>query len=88
MKRHLDFSNAAPVPTMGPVLEPQRETMREGGARDRLPRKIAVEDVPFLYGSIAERMKPCPARNSCNWVAGMAFQRCPIATARAAGPAK
>jgi isopenicillin-N epimerase len=33
MKRHLDFSNEAPVHTMWRVLEPLRETVREGLAR-------------------------------------------------------
>ncbi len=33
MKRHLDFSNQAPVYTMWRVLEPQRETVRAGLAR-------------------------------------------------------
>ena len=33
MKRHLDFSNEAPVHTMWRVLEPLRESVREGLAR-------------------------------------------------------
>ncbi|HEX6747287.1 MAG TPA: aminotransferase class V-fold PLP-dependent enzyme [Longimicrobium sp.] len=33
MKRHLDYSNEAPVQTMWRVLEPQRETVRAGLAR-------------------------------------------------------
>jgi len=33
MKRHLDYSNEAPVHTMWRVLEPQRETVRTGLAR-------------------------------------------------------
>ena len=33
MKRHLDFSNQAPVYTMWRVLEPQREPVRAGLAR-------------------------------------------------------
>ena len=33
MKRHLDFSNQAPVYTMWRVLEPQREAVRAGLAR-------------------------------------------------------
>ncbi len=33
MKRHLDYSNKAPVQTMWRVLEPQRETVRTGLAR-------------------------------------------------------
>jgi isopenicillin-N epimerase len=33
MKRHLDYSNQAPVQTMWRVLEPQRETVRAGLAR-------------------------------------------------------
>ena len=33
MKRHLDFSNQAPVYTMWRVLEPQRESVRRGLAR-------------------------------------------------------
>lgn len=33
MKRHLDYSNQAPVQTMWRVLEPQRESVREGLAR-------------------------------------------------------
>jgi selenocysteine lyase/cysteine desulfurase len=33
MKRHLDYSNEAPVQTMWRVLEPQRETVRSGLAR-------------------------------------------------------
>jgi selenocysteine lyase/cysteine desulfurase len=33
MKRHLDYSNGAPVYTMWRVLEPQRETVRQGLAR-------------------------------------------------------
>jgi isopenicillin-N epimerase len=33
MKRHLDYSNQAPVYTMWRVLEPQRETVRAGLAR-------------------------------------------------------
>jgi isopenicillin-N epimerase len=33
MKRHLDFSNEAPVHTMWRVLEPLRETVRDGLAR-------------------------------------------------------
>jgi selenocysteine lyase/cysteine desulfurase len=33
MKRHLDYSNGAPVQTMWRVLEPQRETVRAGLAR-------------------------------------------------------
>jgi len=33
MKRYLDYSNAAPVYTMWRILEPQKETVREGLAR-------------------------------------------------------
>ena len=33
MKRHLDYSNEAPVHTMWRILEPQRETVRAGIAR-------------------------------------------------------
>jgi DNA-binding transcriptional MocR family regulator len=34
MKQHLDYSNKAPVYTMWRILEPQRETVREGLARE------------------------------------------------------
>ena len=34
MKRHLDFSNQAPAYTMWRILEPQRETVRQGLARE------------------------------------------------------
>jgi selenocysteine lyase/cysteine desulfurase len=34
MKRHLDFSNAAPAYTMWQILEPQREAVRERMARE------------------------------------------------------
>ncbi len=44
MKRHLDYSNQAPVQTMWRVLEPQRETVRAGLARMFAcdPEEVAV----------------------------------------------
>ena len=44
MKRHLDYSNQAPVYTMWRILEPQRETVRERLARewDCQPEEVAL----------------------------------------------
>lgn len=44
MKRHLDFSNTAPVYTMWGILEPQRETVRASLARMQgvAPEEIAL----------------------------------------------